>query len=62
MDLITAIHLAGQGSVVVQVKGSEDPTAFGILERVTEDGWVGVRGPFNRYDEYRPQQLEIDPT
>lgn len=62
MDLITAIQMAEQGNVVVQVKGSEDPSAFGILETVTPDGWVGVRGTFNRYDEYRPEQLEVDPT
>lgn len=62
MDLNTAKQMVGKMGAVVQVIGSEDPTAFGILETVTEDGWVGVRGPFNRYDEYRPEQLEIDPT
>ena len=63
-----AKELAARGGVVVQVAGSDDPTAFGILEDVTVDGWVGVRGPKfpgmekGRYDQFLPGQLEIDPT
>lgn len=57
-----AKELVGKMGAVVQVIGSDDITAFGKVEKVTPDGWVGIRGPFNRYDEYQPSQLELSPT
>lgn len=58
MDLNTAKQMVGQ---VVQdtLDGSD---IFGILEEVTADGWVGIRGPFNRYDELPLSRVEVDPT
>lgn len=57
MDINTAKQMVGQ---VVQVKGFED--FFGVLETVTADGWAGIRGPFNRYDEVQVERIEVDPT
>lgn len=58
MDLNTAKQMVGQ---VVQdtLDGSD---ISGILEKVTADGWVGIRGPFNRYDELPLSRIEVDPT
>lgn len=61
MDLDTAKQMVKQGGVVVQ-DTLADSDIFGILERVTADGWVGVRGPFNRYDELPLSRIEVDPT
>ena len=60
MDLNTAKQMEKQGGVVVQ--DSMGSGIFGVLEKVTEDGWVGVRGPFNRYDELPLARVEVDPT
>lgn len=57
MDIETAKQMVGQ---VVQDSMGGD--IFGVLEKVTPDGWVGIRGPFGRYDELPLHRVEIDPT
>jgi hypothetical protein len=57
MDLNTAKQMVGQ--VVQDSMGSD---IFGVLECITPDGWAGIRGPFNRYDELPLSRIEIDPT
>lgn len=44
---------------VVQGKDSD---IFGILEYVTEDGWAGIRGPYNGLDEIQVERLQISGT
>lgn len=61
MDLNTAKQMVQQGGVVVQ-DTLRDSDIFGVLEKVTADGWAGIRGPFNRYDELPLSRIEIDPT